>query len=86
MHPDLGRVADEHAVAQSFDEFDEPGAVAARLDPDDHLTGECGIESADIVLFMIQLGESDLPVCRIAVADIYPEKGPLLLSELCNFK
>jgi hypothetical protein len=67
--PDLGRVADEHAVAEPFDEFDEPGAVAAGLYPDDHFAREAGIEAADIIRLMIQLGELDRTVCCIAVAN-----------------
>jgi hypothetical protein len=57
--PDLRSVADEHAVAEPLDQFDEPGAVTAGLDPDDHLAGEGGIEAADIIPLVIQLGEAD---------------------------
>jgi hypothetical protein len=67
--PDLRSVADEHAVAEALDEFDEPGAVAARLDPDDHLAGECGIEPADIISLVIQLMEADLTPGRVAVTN-----------------
>jgi hypothetical protein len=62
-------VADQHLVAESLDEFDEPGAVAAGLYADDHLSREGGIEAADVIRLMIQLGESDRRVSGIAVAN-----------------
>jgi hypothetical protein len=47
-------------VAESLNEFDEPCAVAAGLDADDHLAGECGIEAADIIPLVTQLMEAYL--------------------------
>jgi hypothetical protein len=51
------------------DEFDEPSAVAAGLDPDDHFASQGGVEAADFIHLMVQLGELDLTISRVAVGD-----------------
>lgn len=53
----MPRFADEHLVTEALDEFDEPSAVTAGLDADDHFTREGGIEAANILPFMRELDE-----------------------------
>jgi hypothetical protein len=67
--PDLGRIADEYAVAESLDECNELHAVPAGFEPDDDLAGEARIEAADVIPLKIQLGELNRPVSSIAVAN-----------------
>ena len=55
-------------MAEPFDEFDEPGAVAAGLWPDGDFPRQAGIEAADVIQLVIQFLEPDLTVGRVAVA------------------
>lgn len=62
-------IADKHLVAETFDQLDEPGAVAAGLKADDHVAREAGVEVAEVIRLMIQLGKLDCAVRCIAVAN-----------------
>lgn len=45
----LGRVADEDLMTELLQQLDAPGAVAAGLQPDDHVTRELSIEAANVI-------------------------------------
>lgn len=47
--PDLGRIPNEHPVAEALQQFDESCAVAAGLYPNDHFACQAGVEATDII-------------------------------------
>jgi hypothetical protein len=56
-------------MAEILDEFDEPGAVTAGLDPDDHLADEGAVKSAGVIPFVVELGGAYLAADRVAVTN-----------------
>jgi hypothetical protein len=67
--PDLCAVANEHAVAESLDWLDEPGGLTAGLSADDYFARESGVEVAEFIRLMIQLGELDRTANCIVAAN-----------------
>jgi len=61
--PNLGCVPNPYRVTKFFEHRFKPGAVsAAAFQSHDHLAGELRIESANIVLAMVELGQLDLSI------------------------
>src|SRR5947209_7866599 len=66
---DFGCITDPRLVSKSFEHLLEPRGVAAGLPADDYLAGQLLIESAHIILLMMQFMPPNFTVRRIAVTD-----------------
>src|SRR6185295_10226808 len=63
-----GCVSDPYRVTKFFEHRFKPRTVSAAFQSHDHLPGELRIESANIVLAMIELGQLNLSIGRVTVS------------------
>jgi hypothetical protein len=66
---DLCRIADEYLVTQVVEQLFEPAGVATRLQADDHVPAELGVEGANVILLVVEILLMQLPVGCVQEAD-----------------